>query len=119
MPKVLPAPLYVGRRPGQEIPFVASAYIYHPCASWLKFKAHLVDMDCWRTFPRTGNRMPTRMVIIPMTTSSSTNVNARRTLLRSRICHDTGTITTGAIGMIRWKYYRQSSEHVRLRQVEI
>src|SRR5687767_13606478 len=47
-------------------------------AIWRRLDMHATARDCARAAEMTGRRMPIMMAMIPMTTSSSTSVNARR-----------------------------------------
>ena len=68
----------VGIRPGHETPLFASAYIVHAWASVRRFTMHRTAFACCRARDRAGIRMDISRPMMPITTSSSTMVNAVR-----------------------------------------
>src|SRR5688500_5839296 len=57
---------------------VSCAYIRAAVVSWRMFDKHATARLCACAAPRAGSSTPIRIAIIPITTSSSTCVNARR-----------------------------------------
>src|SRR3712207_1959303 len=54
------------------------AYIANPLPISFRLDKHLTDCACRRAELSDGSRMPISTAMMPMTTSNSTNVNARR-----------------------------------------
>jgi len=68
---------------------LALAYIVAACTMPCRFAEHLVVSACRRTRLSVGRRIEINKAMIPMTTRSSTSVNARarRQRMKSPPCH--------------------------------
>src|SRR5258706_6022926 len=62
----------------------SACHILAPTPNCLRLLSHLTVLACMRALVKLGRRMAIRSEMIPMTTSNSTSVNARR------ICFDMG-----------------------------
>ena len=63
-------------RTGGRTPLYWFMYIMQPSPSWRRFERHCVVLALSRARPSAGRRMPTRTAMMPITTRSSTSVNA-------------------------------------------
>src|SRR5215217_5296482 len=61
-----------------SVPLLSLAYIMFTVQSWRMLAMHFVRLAWSRAFCRAGNRIAINSAMIPMTTSSSTSVNALR-----------------------------------------
>src|SRR5207253_1018402 len=59
-----------------KYPRCSLEYMANASPSWRTLDRHLVVLAARRTFDRLGSRMEMRTAMMPMTTSSSTSVNA-------------------------------------------
>src|SRR4051794_19517826 len=58
------------------LPFHSFEYMIHAVVSWRRLLMHAVRLALSRALPSAGSRMPISTAMMPMTTSSSTSVNA-------------------------------------------
>src|SRR6476646_5836486 len=81
---------------------LALAYICQPVASWRRLEAHWTLWADLRALPSAGRSNDIRMLMIPMTTSSSTSVNARpkRRIRASLLPFASDTISFAGMGMV-------------------